>query len=116
MEPSTRSDARDLLERRKRRPQHDCLTVFVDATATGAPGELGVLACSECGVMLAGEFGELVDHHGARWHVDANSKRLGGEDDLDQTLAKTRLNHLFERWHHAGVVCCNAGLELGQKL
>ncbi len=67
-------------------------------------------------VVVAGELGELLDHHAPGRHVDADGQRLGREHDLDQTLDETALDDLLERRHHAGVVGGDTGLELGHEL
>ena len=66
-------------------------------------------------VVLAGELGQLLDHDGARRHVDAHGEGLGGEHHLDQPGGEARLHHLLERRHHAGVVGGDARLEAGQE-
>ena len=67
-------------------------------------------------MLLAGELRELLDHHGARRHVDPDREGLGGEDDLDQTLDEARLDRLLERRDHPGVVGGDARLERGDEL
>ena len=67
-------------------------------------------------VVLARELGELVDHHRAGRHVDADGQRLRGEDDSDQALGEASLDDLLERRHHPRVVRGDARLELGQEL
>jgi hypothetical protein len=62
-------------------------------------------------VVLAGELGELLDHHRAGRHVDAHGERLGGEHHLHQPLDEAASTDLLERRHHAGVVGGDAGLE-----
>ena len=65
--------------------------------------------------MVAGELGQLLDHHGLGRHVDADRQRLGGEHHLDQPLDEARLDDLLERRHHPGVVGGDARLELGEE-
>ena len=101
-----------LVERDERAPQHDRRAVVVDAAPPGAAGQLGVLAGRQRLVPVAGELGELLDHHAARRHVDPHRERLGGEHDLDQPLDEARLDDLLERRHHPGVVRGEAGHQL----
>ena len=108
------ASAGDLVEGDERRPQHDRVAVVVDAAPPGPPGELGVLARGEELVALAGELGQLLDHHGAGRHVDAEGEGLGGEHDLDESLDEAGLDRLLERRHHAGVVGGDARLEAGE--
>ena len=67
-------------------------------------------------VAVAGELGQLLDHHGPRRHVDADGQGLGGEHDLDQPLDEARLHRFLERRDHPGVVGGDPGLELGEEL
>ena len=105
-----------LVERDERAPQHDGRAELVDAAPAGATGELRVLAGRQGLVVVAGELRELLDHHAARRHVDADGERLGGEHDLHEPLDEAGLDDLLERRHHPGVVWRDAGLELGHEL
>ncbi len=66
--------------------------------------------------MIAGELGQLLDHHGPRRHVDADGQRLGGEHGAEQPGDEALLDGLLERRHHPGVVRRDAGVELGSEL
>jgi hypothetical protein len=76
----------------------------VDAAAARPAGELGVLPRRHVGVGLAVPLGELLEHHRAGGHVDAQRERLGGEHGLDQTGGEQLLDDLLEGRKHAGVV------------
>ena len=67
-------------------------------------------------VVVTGELGQLLDHHGPRRHVDADGERLGGEHHLEQAGGEALLDGLLERRHHPGVVRCDTGLEPGDQL
>ena len=73
-------------------PQHDRVALDVDAAATRTTGELGVLPRRDVGVGLAVPLAQLLQHHGAGGHVDAQGKGLGGEDDLDQAAGEQFLD------------------------
>ena len=49
-------------------------------------------------------FVELLDHHRAGRHVDAEREGLGGEHDLAQPAHEQLLDALLERRQHPGVV------------
>ena len=106
----------DPLERHERTPQHHRLTDVVDAPPPGPPRELGVLPRRQHLVVVTGELGQLLDHHGPRRHVDADGEGLGGEHHLEQAGGEALLDGLLERRHHPGVVRCDTGLEPGDQL
>ena len=83
----------------------------VDAAAPGAAGELGVLPRRDRHAGLAVELLELLEHDGARGHVDAERERLGREDRLQQLALEELLDDLLERGQHAGVVGGDPALE-----
>ena len=101
----------DIGERHERRPQHDGIALGVDTPASRPAGELGELCRSEELVCLAGEFRELLDHHGSCRHVDAECERLGGEHDLDESLEEALFHRLLERWNESGMVGADTHLE-----
>ncbi len=67
-------------------------------------------AVRRCGID-APEFAEPLDDDGSCRHVDAESQRLGGEDDLQQPGREALLDRLAEGRHQAGVVRGDAGFE-----
>ena len=78
-----RREARDRRRVETAVPEHDGVTLDVDAAAAGAPGQLGVLGRRDVDVVLAVELHELLEHDGARRHVDAEGQGLRGEDGPD---------------------------------
>ncbi|CAB4834241.1 unannotated protein [freshwater metagenome] len=111
-----RREIGNLLERDERRPKHHSLTNGIDATPTCSSGELRVLTRREELMRVTGELGQLLDDHGARWHVDAQCQCLGREHDLDEALGEQVLDGLLERRDHACVVRSDALLEPEQPL
>ncbi len=102
-----RARAREAGQRRRVHaalPQDHRVALDVDAAPSGPAGELGVLAGGDVGVLLAVPLDELLQHHGARGHVDAERQRLGGEDRLDQPPDEQFLDDLLEGREHARVV------------
>jgi hypothetical protein len=81
-ERAARREGGDLVERHERGPQHDGVADRVEPSSTSAAGELRVLPGRQELVLLSGELGELLDHHRARRHVDAERERLGREHGL----------------------------------
>jgi hypothetical protein len=65
-------------------------------------------------VRLAVPLDQLLQHHRAGRHVDAQRERLGGEHRLDQPLDEQLLDDLLEGRQHAGVVCGDAALQAVQ--
>ncbi len=92
------------------------MALDVDAAPAGPPGELGVLPRRDVGVRLAVPLDELLEHHRAGRHVDAQRQGLGGEDDLDQAADEQLLDDLLERRQHPGVVGGDAALEAVEPL
>ena len=92
-------------------PQHDAVALGVQAASTGTAGELGVLPRRDVRVGLTVPLGELLDHHGARGHVDAQRQGLGGEDDLAQPADVELLHDLLEGRQHPCVVGRDAARE-----
>ena len=74
---------RHLVRVHRGRPLHHGVADVVDATPASAPRELGVLARGEVHVRFAVELDHLLQHNGARRHIDAQRQGLGGENDLD---------------------------------
>jgi hypothetical protein len=87
------------------------VSLDVDATTTGPPGQLRVLPRRDVDVPLAVPLAQLLEYDGARRHVDAQGKRLGREHDLDQTAREQLLDDLLERGQHARVVGRDATAE-----
>ena len=108
---SSRGQSRDLLERDERVPEHDRVTDVVDAAPARASRELGVLARRQQLVVLAGELRELLDHHAARGHVDAERQRLGREHHLEEAGEECLLHRLLHGRDHARMVRGDAGLQ-----
>ena len=92
-------------------PQHDGVALDVDAASPGASGQLGVLPGLDVGVGLAVPLDQLLQHHAAGRHVDAEGERLGGEDRLHQAHREQLLDDLLEGRQHAGVVGGDPALE-----
>ena len=65
-------------------------------------------------MALSGELRELLDHHGARRHVDPERERLGREDDLGEAGGERLLDRLLHRRHHPRVVGRETRLESGE--
>ncbi len=85
-------------------PQHDGVALDVDAAAAGPAGQLGVLPRRDVDVRLAVELVQLLQHHAARRHVDAQGEGFGGEHGLDQPVDEQLLDDFLEGRQHAGVV------------
>ena len=110
-EGSARGKPGDLVEGHERRPQHDRVAERVDASTSGATGELRVLPRRQELVALAGELRELLDDDRTRRHVDAEREGLGREDDLDEPFDEAGFDRLLERRDQARVMGSDAGLE-----
>ncbi len=67
-------------------------------------------------MVLAGELRELLDHHRARGHVDAERQRLGREHDLQQAGREGLFDCLLHRRDHPRVVRRDPRLEAGEPL
>ena len=106
--------ARHLVERHERRPQHHGVADVVDAPAPGPPRQLGVLARGQELVAFPGELGQLLDHYRTGRHVYPERKSLGGEYRLHQARSEAALHRLLERRDHAGVVGGVAGFQPGE--
>ena len=73
----------------------------IDASAAGAAGQLGELPRRQRHMARAVELLQLLHHHAAGRHIDAQRQRLGGEHHLDQSLFEQPLDDLPEQRHHA---------------
>ena len=62
-------------------------------------------------VGLAGELGELVDHHAASRKIHAQRKCLGGEDDPHEPFRETLLHRLLECRDETCMVARDTALE-----
>ena len=80
------------------------MSLGVDAAPSRTSRELGVLPRCEVGVLDAVELHELLEHHGAGRHVDAEGEGLGGEDDLEQPAGEELLDDGLQQRQHPGVV------------
>ena len=108
---AARREPGDLVEAHERVPEHDGVADVVDAAPARTPGELGVLAGGQQLVMLAGELRQLLDHHRAGRHVDAERQGLRGEHDLEQSRGEGLLDCLLHRRDHPRVVRGDPGLQ-----
>ena len=90
------------------------MTLDVDPTTTGTPGELRVLTRRDRNPRLAVELLELLEHHGARRHVDTECEGLRGEDDAHKLAAEQLLDGLLERRQHPCVVRRDSPLEAAE--
>ena len=88
------------------------VTLDVDASSAGAAGDLGVLPRGDRDAGFAVELLELLEHDGARGHVDAEGERLGREDDLDELALEEILDDLLEGGKEPGVMRGDAALEV----
>ena len=104
-------EAGDLFEADERRPRNDRMPGRVESPPPGATRELGELRWCELFVGLAGELGELVDHHAASRKIHAQRKCLGGEDHPHEPFCEALLHRLLERRDETCVVARNAALE-----
>ena len=86
------------------RPHDQGVSLDVDPPAPGAAGELGVLRRGDLDVRLAVELHQLLQHHGAGGHVDAQGEGLGREDGSDASGGEELLDDLAEEREHPGVV------------
>ena len=78
-------------------------------------GHLNVLGREESPELLAVVLLDVVEDHRPGRHVDPHCKGLCGIEQLDPTLGKAALNHLFEDGQDARVVNANTTLQqLGQ--
>ena len=80
------------------------MALNVDATASGPPGELGVLPRTQICMRFAVPLDQSLQHHALGWHVDAQSQCFGCEDHLDQPLLEQVLDDFLECREHAGMV------------
>ena len=68
----------------------DGVTLVVETAASRATGHLGELAAGQELATGVGVLGELLERHRTRGHVDPERQRLGGEDDREQVLDRSR--------------------------
>ena len=92
-------------------PEHDSVALDVDAPAPGPPGQLGVLPRRQLDVGLAVPLHQLLEHHGAGRHVDAEGQGLGREDHLEQPRLEQVLDDLLECREQAGMMGGDPALE-----
>ena len=85
-------------------PDHHRVALHVDPPAPGTTGQLGELPRRQRHVLLAVELDQLLQHHRAGRHVDAQRQRLGGEHGLDQAGGEQFLDGVPEGGQHPGVV------------
>src|SRR5690606_3585539 len=74
-----RGEPGDLSRVDLRVPHHDRVPLDIDATPPGTSRELRVLTWRQVDVGLTVELDQLLQHHTARWHADAQAESLGGE-------------------------------------
>ena len=108
-EGSAQCQCGDRLERDERIPQHQGVTDAVESSTPSAARELRVFRRLERLMTLAGELGHLVDHHGSRWHVNADGEGFCGEHDLYQPTHEAGLDDFLKGGHHSGVMGRDAG-------
>ena len=87
------------------------MALNVDATASGPPGELGVLPRTQICMRFAVPLHQSLQHHALGWHVDAQSQSFGCEDHLDQPLLEKVLDDFLKCRKHAGMVGRDAPLK-----
>ena len=85
-------------------PQHDRVSLDVDAAAAGPTGQLGVLPRCQRQMLFAVVLHQPLEHDRAGGHVDAQRQRLGGEHRLHQAGGEQFLDRVAERRQHPGVV------------
>ncbi len=84
--------------------EDDAVPDRVDAAPAGTAHELRQLAARQRRKAHPVEFRERRDDTGARRHVEPERQRLGGEDDLDQTLLEQALDDLLRVGEESGVM------------
>ncbi len=109
-------EPREVLRAHPALPQHHGVALDVDAATARSAGELGVLTRGDVGVLLAVPLDELLQHHRAGGHVDAEREGLGGEHGLHQTAHEQLLDNLLERRQHARVMGGDPALQTLQPL
>ena len=57
-------------------------------------------------MAFAVKFDHLFQHHGARWHINTQSKGLRGKHRADKTFNKELFHNVPKRWKHTRVVGC----------
>ena len=87
----------------------------VEPSTPRSSRELGEFTGRQRGVARSVELGQLLDHHGARWHVDPERQRFRGKHHLDETLGEAGLDRFFEGRDHTGVVGCDPVFQAGKK-
>jgi hypothetical protein len=80
------------------------VSLVVQASTSGPPGHLRVLAAREKLATRVGEFGELLQGHRTRRHVHAQRQRLGREHRGQQVALEANLDDLAKGRHHARVM------------
>ena len=83
---------------------HDGMADGVDAASAGTSGQLCELAGSQTHVTGAVELLQLLNHHAACRHIDAQRQRFRGEHHFDEALFKQALDNLAEQGDHAGMM------------
>ncbi len=109
-------ETREVLGAHTALPEHHRVALDVDATPAGPAGQLGVLAGGDVGMLLAVPLDELLQHHRAGGHVDAEGEGLGREHGLDQAAHEQLLDDLLEGRQHARVVGGDTALQALQPL
>jgi hypothetical protein len=94
-----------------RLPQHDGVSLDVDAAAASSPGQLGVLARRQIDVRFAIPLDQALEDDGLGRHVDAEREGLRREDDLDHPELEQVLDDLLENGQEPGVMRGKAALE-----
>ena len=81
---------------------------MVDAAAARATRQLGVFPGGDGNTGFTIELLELLQHHGSRWHIDAQRQGFGGKHNFEQLLSEELLDCFFENRQHSRMVGCHA--------
>ena len=103
-----RGVASNLVEGNERTPDGHGMAERVDATSARSPRQLREVGGLQGDVTFPGVAGQLVDHDGARGHVDADCERLGRKDNFHETFGERLFDKFFEGRNETRVVRCDA--------
>ena len=91
--------------------QHNTKSLDVDASSPGSAGQLGVVTRPQRLVAFPIELRKALQDHGLCRHVDAEGKRLSGEDHTEQARFEKILDCLLERRDQPRMVGTDAHLQ-----